>query len=357
MPSNKTAILTFAASLVAAYACWLVVHQATPIDRALPLVVVAIGAVAAVSHVAILSTALLLMAAEIAIVDERTRLVAFGVIVAAAFAAAMLMRPSLVRAVTITVSAIVILRWIPLEDVLYGREIILMLLAVAIVVLYRGVPLSVAVAVAVVFFTPAIPLRTVAFPVAVLVVSAFAAIRGGQAPRLSGQARAPVLHLSALAIALMLLFFPWSGAFARGLPLMLRGVHDSEREYIRIALGANRSHEMQVPRNARSLILSASNMPKAKRGTVIGRIDPGAIPIRIGDVADWGALRREQFYGSRNPLPRDSAGLLRGYGYSAWIDGAGRVALPKSATIQITADPKLAPGAALQIDAFEMESR
>ena len=334
-------------------------HQTTPVDRALPLVVIAIGAVAAVSHALVLSSALLLMAAEIAIVDERMRLLAFGVIVAIAFAAAVLVpaHRSLLRAVTLTVAAIVILRWIPFEDVRYLRELVLIAIAVGIVAFFRGAPLAIAVAVAVALFTPAIPLRTLAFPIAVLLVAGFVALRGGQAPSPVGTGEAPVLQLSAFAVALMLTFYPWSGAFARALPLMLRGVHDTERDYIRIALARNQSHEMRVPAAASSLILSASNMPKAKRGTVIGRIDPGGIPIRIGEVTDWGALRREQFYGARNRLPRDPAGLLRGYGYSAWIDGAGRIALPDSETIRISADATLPPGARLQIDAFEMESR
>jgi hypothetical protein len=138
---------------------------------------------------------------------------------------------------------------------------------------------------------------------------------------------------------------------------MLRGVTITEREPVRIALAAGQSVELQVPHGAVSIILSGSNSPKLRKGVVVGRVDPGGVPLRVGDFADWGVLRREQFYASRNPLPRDPAGLLRDYGQASWIDGAGRIRLPKTPTIRITARQDLPPGARLQIDAFEMECR
>jgi hypothetical protein len=86
----------------------------------------------------------------------------------------------------------------------------------------------------------------------------------------------------------------------------------------------------------------------------LGRIEPGGRIVRIGDAADWGYMRREQFYGARNPLPRDAAGKIRGYGYAAWVDGAGRIPLPPNArTIRVTADASLPADAALQVESFE----
>jgi hypothetical protein len=331
----------------------MIVHQATPIDRALPFLVIVIGAVAAVTHEAILTSALMLMGAEIAIPEERARLLAFGVVVGIALAAAILVRRpawSFARAATLTVAAILILRWIPLENVLYGREIALIIIAVGIVSALRSAPWAVALAVAVVLFTPAIPLRTLALPIVVLIAACAAALRGRET-------RALLLHSSAFVLMVMLMFFPWSGAFARALPVMLRGVTITEREPVRIALAAGQSVELQVPHGAVSIILSGSNIPKLRKGVVVGRVDPGGVPLRVGDFADWGVLRREQFYASRNPLPRDPAGLLRDYGQASWIDGAGRIRLPKTPTIRITARQDLPPGARLQIDAFEMECR
>jgi hypothetical protein len=83
-------------------------------------------------------------------------------------------------------------------------------------------------------------------------------------------------------------------------------------------------------------------------------IEPGSIPIRIGDGADWGYTRRDFFYGAHNPLPRVTAGKLRGYGYVAWIDGAGLVTLPKATTIRVTADASLPANASLQVEGFAL---
>ena len=48
------------------------------------------------------------------------------------------------------------------------------------------------------------------------------------------------------------------------------------------------------------------------------------------------------------------AGTIRDYGYAAWIDGAGRVALPRGArTIRVTADAALPADASLQVEGFE----
>ena len=89
-----------------------------------------------------------------------------------------------------------------------------------------------------------------------------------------------------------------------------------------------------------------------------GFLEPGNSVIRVGDVSDWGYMRREQIYQSRNPLPRDSAGQLRGYGYEAWVDGAGRVPLPRNArSVRVTADAALPEGALVQVERFEIASR
>ncbi len=349
---NRSTLLTLIAALLSAYACWLTVHHPTPIDRALPLVAIILGVLAAVSNVTILTSVPMLIASEIAITDERVRLVCFGVIIGVAFAAALLIRRSDItfgQSATFAVCAILLLRWIPLENVALGREIFLIAVAVGIVAAYGATPFAVAIAVAVILFTPAIPLRTLAFPLAVLLI--------GVVLRLAGMPRLRADVAGALATCVMLIFFAWSGAYARALPVVLRGVRSIERLPVRISLEAKQSAELDVPAGATALILSGANVPRLRRGTIIGRIDPGGIPVRIGDVADWGVFRREHFYGSRNPLPRDAAGLLRDYGYAAWIDGAGRLPVPRARMVRITADARLAPDARLQIEAFELGTR
>jgi hypothetical protein len=107
-----------------------------------------------------------------------------------------------------------------------------------------------------------------------------------------------------------------------------------------------------VPGDAKSIALSAANGFLLKRDTVIGTLD--ARPLTMRDLADWGYMRREQWWRSRNALPHNPAGILRGYGYEAWVNGAGRVPLPTHATrIRIAADPRLPADARLQVEAFE----
>ncbi|MFL6245480.1 MAG: hypothetical protein ACJ74H_05615, partial [Thermoanaerobaculia bacterium] len=72
---------------VAAYACHLAVHHATPIDRALPFIAVIVTLVAAVSYPSLMVGVVLLVVAEIGVIDEGTRLLAFGAILAAIWSA------------------------------------------------------------------------------------------------------------------------------------------------------------------------------------------------------------------------------------------------------------------------------
>jgi hypothetical protein len=329
----------------------LVTAGSTPIDEALPAIAVVLTAVAAFTHPAVQLAIPLLMAGEIGIADERTRLVWFGIVVAVSMAGAVLqlrIRPS---AYIVTVSCIVLLRWIPYSEVMPGREIVLIAIALGVVMLLRATPLAIVIAVMAALFTPAVPLRTLGVPLAVLMAAAIARLFR-LSPRHTDAA-------AAFLLAVPLLFFAWSGAFARTFPLMLRGVPShAARQPVQMALRPGQSVEIDVPGGAGSLVLSAANMARVKEGVVLGRIEPGAVIVRMGDVADWAAFRREQYHAARNRVPRHSAGLLRGYGQTAWIDGAGRVQLSGRATrITVTADPSIPPAGRLQIDAFELEQR
>ncbi|MEO6486802.1 MAG: hypothetical protein ABIO78_02545 [Thermoanaerobaculia bacterium] len=344
-------IIWFTAALLSAYACWLVVNHATPVDEALPFIAVVLTCVAAVTHPALQLAVPLLMAGAIALHDEHTRLIWYGVVIGVAVGSALTSRTGTrARSSTvIAIASILLLRWIPFSSVLLTREVILLLIAIGIVWAFRWTPFAVAIAVSVTLVTPAIPLRTLAFPLAVLIA--------GTTLRAIGMPAISLSVPSAFAVAVTLAFFAWSGAFARSLPLLLRPWSaPAPRAPVQMALRPAQSVLVEVPRNGRALILSGANMPRLTKGTILGRIDPGARIVRMGDLADWGARRREHFYASRNPLPRDPAGQLRGYGQEAWFDGAGRVPI-QPGMYRVTADPSLPRAARLQIDAVELERR
>jgi len=216
----------------------------------------------------------------------------------------------------------------------------------------RWTAAGVAIAVAVALFTPLIPLRTIGLPLAVL--AAVVILRAFDLPMIRFDVAASLL------LALMLTFFAWSGVFARATSFAIRGLPSAtRREPVRMALAPGQSIDLDVPADATAVIVSGANISKLRPGTLAGSINN--MPIRIGDVADWGFLRREYFYGSRNRVPDDPAGELRDYGQNAWIDGAARFPIrgpkPEARGLRIKADSHLPAAARLQIDAFELVNR
>jgi hypothetical protein len=364
---------------LSAYACQLAVQHATPIDRALPLLAVAVTVCAALSYPAVMVGVPLLVVIEVCVFDENARLLALGMVVAVAVAATLrafgAQNPAILseggwlvgsegppavhgeraaaksdsfhRTPYIVAVAIVLLRWIPLSEVLVFRELFLLGLCLGIVVALGRTPFAVMIAVVTALMTPAIPLRTLAVPLLVLGVAV--------AARVFGMPRFELRWPSAVVVAFVMLFFAWSGILARAFPYFLRRVKpELPRNVIAMAVAPAKSLTLNVPENATSLIVSGANVAHFRRGALLGRIEPGGIAVRIGDAADWGVLRRDQAYNAHNPLPRDPAGKIRGYGYNAWLDGAGRVALPKAArAITVTADASLPPNATLQVEGFE----
>lgn len=351
-PPLTTAAVNLVATILFVYTSSLVLRHPEPIDLALPMIAIVVAVVAAFTHLSVQCAVPLLMLGEIAIDDERLRLVWFGVVLAIAIGGALLVvarndRMSFGRAAVITIASIALLRWIPLSNAGVVRETFLLLLATAIVWVIRPTPVSVVIAVAVALFTPAYPMRTFLFPIAVIVAGA--ALRLARMPRLHGDA------VSSLGLAMMLTFFAWSGALARSLPILIHGMRSSERVPVHMALAPGESVVIDVPAGARSLVLSAANASQLRAGTVMGRIEQARTPIVIGDLADWGAMRREQYWSSRNPLPLRPAGRVHDYGQAAWIDGAGHFEVPpNSGTIRVTADRRLPRDTRLQIDGYEL---
>src|SRR5437763_17022016 len=72
----------------------------------------------------------LLVAAAVAIPEERARLLAFGMIVAGAFAAAVPRR--FVDVAGVMLAAVLVLRWIPLSNMVVVREVIVLAGAFAV---------------------------------------------------------------------------------------------------------------------------------------------------------------------------------------------------------------------------------
>jgi hypothetical protein len=363
-----TQLRWLATAAIAAIACQLAIQYATPIDRALPFLAVMVTLVAAVSYPSLMIGVPLLVLAEIAIPDEGMRLLAFGVSLAAVWSAGV--SPADAGGVPrrhpddpmrrggsetlpasagvdagVPLAAILVLRWIPFSEVHVGRELFLLVIAAVIVLVLDRTPFAVAIAVVAVLITPAIPLRTLLLPIAVLFIAIMA--------KVFGMPKVKLVWPSTIVLAFVMMFFAWSGVVARAFPYFLqRARPEVARFTVAQALTPRASLALDVPEGAGSLIVSGANVAHLPRGTVLGAV--GARTLRIGDAADWGYLRREYFYGSRNPLPRDPAGKLRGYGYAAWVDGAGRIALaPKARTIVVTADAALPPGASLQVEGFE----
>lgn len=336
------------AAALSALACHLSVIHATPVDRALPFLAVLTTILAAASYPSVMLGVPLLILAEIAIPDEGMRLLAFGVLMAFAITIPPASRLRDGRlAAGVPLAAILLLRWIPIHDVLLGRELFLLVLALLIFLVLDRTPFAMAVAVLTVLVTPAVPLRTLALPMLVLVVAV--------AARTLGMPRIVLAWPSRVLVAFAILFFAWSGVVARAFPYFLhRATEPRERIVVAQALGAGKSLTLEVPEGAKSLVVSGANVARLRRGALLGRMEPGSLGIRIGDAADWGSLRREQFHGNRNPLPRDPAGKIRGYGYGAWLDGAGRIALPRGARqVRVIAAASLPAGASLQVEGFE----
>ena len=110
----------------------------TPIDAHLPLVIALVLGCAWVVRgtrwVAAVQCAVpLLIVVMMTITDERTRLLAYGVVVAAAYGIAVLVAERrLATNVILTVVGIVLLRWIPLRDVHIFRELAVLAGSVAL---------------------------------------------------------------------------------------------------------------------------------------------------------------------------------------------------------------------------------
>ncbi|HKO01635.1 MAG TPA: hypothetical protein VJ032_08085 [Thermoanaerobaculia bacterium] len=198
-------------------------------------------------------------------------------------------------------------------------------------------------------------------------------------------------------LLLLVVLFPWSGAAIHALPPALLAVVAAiaivgrvspivaaaggltllfcmpamttfDRTNVDTALKPSQSLTIDVAPSRRVVVTASGANVSSMRNGVLGTIEAldakqhviATRPIAIGDVADWGFMRREHLFASRNRLPRDPSWRLIGYGAESWFTGAGRVTIdaPRHIeTLRITADPSLPRIAALQIESVELPRR
>jgi hypothetical protein len=366
-------------AIVAAIAGHFVALFPTPIDRALPFIIVlmcACGFVAerfpAVFQIAVL----LLLVPAIFLADEHTRLLAYGVIAAGTFAFALAVAPKTLRAsLTFTVIGVLLLRWIPFSQVIIWRELLVLLGAIAVMLSARArVPAPHALAVA--LATPIFPARMLLFPflLAILlwipvprIATAGAFALAAYFARYSIAVLCVVVIVAlisrpgllyAVAIGLFALW-PWSGIVARAFPAIVFAEPASRNSVpVWMAIDRGQSVSIDVPPDAHGVTItaSASNATALSGGRVVGWV--GGKPIRIGDIADFGFTRREHFFSSRNRPPRTPLADIHDYGASAWLHTAGRIRMPLAvgrSPLTVGAAADLPPGTKLQIEAVEFE--
>ena len=332
----------------------------------------------------------------------------FGVIVAAAFAAATLVAREMW---VLVIAGVLLLRWIPLREVEVWREVVVLGGALALFVAIKPrSPLALIAVLAVAAVTPVHPGKAALIPLLLAGVSLIlrleepqdlvptgAALMGARSSAASRRrinlavlaalcvlaalfarwSLVPILVTAAFALlvpfldklkplayaAALALFamWPWSGIVARALPAVARYEPPTgEVRVVGLALARGESATVDGLKPVLHLTVNASvaNGAGLPPGRVIGFVE--ARPIRIGEVADFGFTRRPHFFAARNPLPRVSRGDVRGYGATAWLHGAGAIGVASGApmrTLHFRAADDLPPDAQLQIESIELPAR
>jgi hypothetical protein len=375
-------------------------------DRDLAIVAVLVVALAWLARespfAAAIECAVPLMVLACAFVeDERLRMMVVGVVVcgAAGFSPPSTfggLKPStfggLKPAAPLVIIGIVLFRWLPTSDLELLRELIVLAGALAVLAALRErSPLAVLAVLAVAAVTPIHPGRAMLFPfvvallllvpgrlvVGLVLLAAIPFARPSVASLFVCAALALLLPLVArvrpLAYAAALALFamwPWSGVVARGLPLAWRFDPPAGRlRAINASLGSAESAKVDLPPRVRRVVVTASgeNIPRLRAGKPLGSIVAKARDgrvctreLRVGDVADFGFLRREQFFSSRNPLPRRTPFDVYGSGATSFVKGNGRVAVACGgadlASLAFAA-AGLPKGARLQIESIELPAR
>jgi hypothetical protein len=177
----------------------------------------------------------------------------------------------------------------------------------------------------------------------------------------------PLSYATAVAIFAL---WPWSGIIARALPIARNFAPPvGDVQPVARTLAAGESLPVAVPNHVHEAIVTTYGgyIERLRSGHVIGAIEAtdrgGRVtvrPIRIGDSADFGFMRREQFFASRNSLPRFSPGEIREYGANAWVVGAGRTTVSCASDIvslRVVAAADLHAQSRLAVDSVEYPKR
>jgi hypothetical protein len=370
----------------------------------------------------------LLIVAMMTLADERTRLLAYGVIVALAYGATVIAVYATERwrpagwlggvsppEIALTVVGIALLRWIPLHDVRIVRELVVLAGSVALLFAMPrrrdaagpagGTPAFLIAVLAVAVATPVrsglmtfLPFALALLVVGLRSVGIFSRISSRNLASLAVAATlllcacfaryslATVYVASAIvflvplidrirplsyaaAIAIFALW-PWSGIIARALPIARNYAPlVGEVQPVSRTLAAGESLPIAMPPHVRDVIVTTYGgyIERLRSGHVIGAIEAtdqrGRVtvrPIRIGDTADFGFMRREQFFASGNPLPRFSPGEIGDYGANAWVWGAGRTTVSCASDIvslRVVAAAGLRAQSRLAVESVEYPTR
>ncbi|HYM60911.1 MAG TPA: hypothetical protein VEZ11_08460 [Thermoanaerobaculia bacterium] len=256
--------------------------------------------------------------------------------------------------------------------------------------------------------------RSPVAPLYVLAATVVALARGTSRGAEPGVARVrsyAVATLSAPSIVIAVLFiamFPWSGAVARAFPLPLTlaalialmllasagrlapaigavgalaflfnanlilpdtAPIEGTRQLLGWALSSSQTIDVPLPPHTRTatLVVSGANFSPLPPGTPVGTVEMidrhgrcTSRQLTIGDVVDWGFMRREHAFLSRNSLPRRPVWQFNGYGASAWLGGQSLVTLrglDDLASLRVAAAPSLPPPSRLQIDSVIAHER
>jgi MFS family permease len=414
--------LAFAA-VAAPLAMLLAGERATPIDRDLPLIALLVVALVWVARESRFAAAVecalpAMLLASLFLPDDRTRLMAIGIVVGGAFViagAAAFVIPSVSEGpvwagwraahphrslggpvIPLVLIGIILLRCLPTSSLEWTRELVVLGGALALLAAQRErSPLAVGAVLAVAAVTPIHPGRAMLFPyvvallvflfrfapgaplagLALLIAAHFA--RDEVAPLFVTAALALLLplvaHIRPLALASAVALFalwPWSGVVARSLPLAARfDPPAGPLVAVNTSLTADQSVTIAIPPRVRRVVVTASgeNIPRLRRGKLLATIETLARDgrvcsreVRTGDVADFGFLRRDHFFLARNPFPARTPFEVYDFGATSFVKGNGRVAVACGggdlASLRVTAAP-LPAAARLQIESIELPAR
>lgn len=134
-----------------------------------------------------------------------------------------------------------------------------------------------------------------------------------------------------------------------------------------VGAGGSVSVPFLRPATRFDVFVSGANVSGLAQGTEVGRVeivfaDGGgeSRPLRIGDLADWGAFNAENVFATHNPVVARSGGFLTGTGRGAFLRGGGRIEIvpPRPAiAVRVKASTALESNQRLMLERIEVRER